>query len=339
MKTIKIGLVGLGRLGRRRVENLLITKGCEISAVCAPFEEDQKWAKEHLPDAEMFIEYDAMLQAKQVDAIFIATPSTLHAEQIIPALEAGYHVFTEKPMALTVEDCENIERVAKKHPNQVFLVGFVRRFEPNFAGAKKIVDSGELGEVYLVRTQTADHYSGAEFQTNFSMTSGGIFLDYNVHDIDYARWVLGSEVKSVHTIGGSYMYPKFAEMGDADSAISLCEFEDGKMAVISASRIMPQSHDSQAEIVGTKGILRISPVANKNRIEILDNHGARQELMLDFYELYKPGFEVEAQYFVDCVRGTETCDITAFDGTQATRVGIALRKSFTEKRTVLIEEI
>ena len=255
---------------------------------------------------------------------------------MLAALDRGLHVFTEKPMGVTLDECASIERAVAAHSAQVFLVGFVRRFDPSYRYAKELVDNGAIGTPFLVRSQTCDLDEYAEFQLEFVKTGGGIFLDMNVHDIDLVRWFIGSEIAQVHAVGGSYVHPGFAELGDADNTVCLATFENGAMAVLSASRTAFHGHDTHTEIVGSKGILKVGTTPRKNRVEIFDAHGARTDCVRDFYERFEEGFITEAREFVACIREGRAPDVSPRDGTAATRIGMAMTESYKKKITITL---
>jgi myo-inositol 2-dehydrogenase/D-chiro-inositol 1-dehydrogenase len=275
-----------------------------------------------------------MVLNADLDALYLVTSSSLHAAQIIAGLEAGLHVFCEKPMGVNVAECVAVEKAVARHPDKVFFIGFVRRFDPSYADAKRMVESGVVGEPFLVRSQTADLDEYAPFQAGFVKTSGGIFLDMNVHDVDLARWFLGAEAESVYATGGSYVHGEFASLGDADNTEAIVKFRGGKMAVIAASRTAFHGHDTWTEIKGSKGILRIGAVGNRNRVEILDAAGARRDCVTDFYERFEAAFAAEAQEFADCVREGRKPAVSAADGTRATEIGFALTESFRRGEVV-----
>ena len=329
MKAVKIGIVGMGRLGKRHAENLRFrVQGAELTAACSIVPQELEWAETTLGITDLHTDYDEMVERAALDAVFLVTSSSVHAEQSIKALERGLHVFTEKPMGVNIEECRSVERVVADHDSQVFFIGFVRRFDPSYAYAKKLVDDGAIGEPFMVRSQTVDLDEYAEFQVDFVSTSGGIFLDCNVHDIDLARWYLGSEVKTVYAKGGSYVHKAFEGVNDADNTVVLTTFEDGKMAVIAASRTAFHGHDTHTEITGSKGILKIGMTPAKNRVEIFDVH--------DFFERFEEGFLLEAQEFVDCIREGRKPIVSAVDGTKATQVGFAMTDSFRQGREITI---
>ncbi len=335
MEKIRIGIVGLGRLGKRHAYNLAnLVPGAELKAACSPVQAELDWAEKELGVSQRFASFDQMIEHADIDAVWIASSSVYHSAQVLASLDRGLHVFVEKPMGVTLDECAAIERAVAAHPRQIFLVGFVRRFDPSYQYAKELVDKGAIGRPFLVRSQTCDLDEYAEFQLEFVKTGGGIFLDMNVHDIDLARWFIGSEISEVHAVGGSYVHPGFADQGDADNTVCLATFENGAMAVISASRTAFHGHDTHTEIVGSKGILKIGTTPRKNRVEIFDTAGARTECVRDFYERFEEGFIAEARAFVSCIRSGRKPEITPRDGTAATRVGMAMTESFKRKSIV-----
>ncbi len=326
---IRIGIVGLGRLGKRHAENLAWkVRGARLAAACSVVPEELEWARSELGVSATFPDYAGMLAAGGLDAVFLASSSSFHASQIVAALYADLHVFCEKPMGVSVGECVAVERAVAAHPDRVFLVGFVRRFDPSYAYAKRLVDSGAIGRPFLVRSQTVDLDEYAPFQVRFVPTSGGIFLDMNIHDIDLARWFLGDEVSSVYAIGGSYVHPEFESVADADNTEALLRFRNGAMAVLAVSRTAFHGHDTHTEIKGSRGILKIGLTPARNRVELFDEGGARIECVKDFYERFSEGFLAEAQEFVDCIRSGRRPGVLASDGTRATEVGYALSESF-----------
>lgn len=337
METVKIGIAGMGRLGQRHAENLRFkVHGANLVAGCSIVPEELEWARTALGITKLYSNYDEMVENAGLDAVFLVTPSSVHARQSIKALENGLHVFCEKPMGVNLEECRSVERAAAEHDSQVFFIGFVRRFDPSYAYAKKLIDQGAVGEPFMVRSQTVDLDEYAEFQAGFIAASGGIFLDLNVHDIDLAHWYLGSEVKTVYARGGSYVHKVFESMNDADNTVVLCTFNDGKMAVISASRTAFHGHDTHTEITGSRGILKIGMTPARNRVEIFDTHGARRECVNDFFERFEEGFLAEAQEFVHCIREGGKPGVSAADGTRAAQVGSAMTESFRQGREITI---
>lgn len=338
MKKLKIGIVGLGRLGKKYAENLAFNiRNAELVAACSVVAEELTWIKKAIGLKAVYTDYDKLLQHAGLEAIFIISSTNKHAEHLVKALAAGLHVFCEKPLAVSVADCLAVEKELPKYPNQTAVVGFVRRFDPSYRYAKNKVAAGAIGKPFLVRSQTVDKDNLAGFQLEYVGNSGGLFHDFNVHDVDLARWYLGANVKSVWSIGGAYKYPGFAEVGDADNVMSTCQFENGNMAVINASRTAMHGHDTYTEIVGTEGTLRIGRPAGLNRVEIYDKHGIRKECVETFWDRFEEAFLLMTKDFVDRILTGKPSELSINDATEATRTTAAFTKSFQEKRLVEIE--
>ena len=246
----------------------------ELIAACSINPQEQLHAKEVLGIPHVYASYEKMLEHKDLEAIFVVSSTTLHVDHIVAALQAGKHVFSEKPLGIEIEKCLYAEEVAAQHPELLAVVGFVRRFDPSYIYAKEKVLSGAIGKPFLVKSQTVDLDATAGFQMEFVKSSGGLFHDYNVHDIDLARWYLGAEVKTVYSVGGAFKHQAFAEADDADNVLSTCVFENGTMAQLLASRTAAHGHDTYTEVVGTEGTLRIGRPSAQNRVQIMDQHGA-----------------------------------------------------------------
>ena len=335
MKKIKAGIVGLGRLGREYAKNLQFkVQNADLVAACSIVDEELDFAKNELGVNQVFSDYDNMLEKAALDTVIIVSSTNEHATHFIKALQAGYHVFCEKPLALDVETCENVEAVAAQHPDQYAVVGFVRRYDPSYAYAKKKVEEGAIGTPFLVKSQTVDVDAMASFQIEFVKTSGGLFLDYNVHDVDLARWYLNANFQTVFATGGAFKHPGFAEAGDADNVLATCVLDNGTMASIHASRTAPHGHDTYTEIVGTEGILKVGRPASLNRVEISDAYGVRRECLQTFYERFEEAFLLQIEDFIDCIATGRTPELTLKDATEATRGAAALTRSFREKNTV-----
>ena len=188
MESVKIGSVGLGRLGYEHAKNLAASiPGCVLHAICNVDTSRLRAVAEELGVPHTYTDFAAMCADPELDGIVIVSPSFLHVEQIKIAMEHGKHVFCEKPLGTNVAQCKEAEKVVEAHPELVFQLGFMRRFDPSYAEAKRRVDAGEIGKVVLVRSCTQDPRSTIESTLKVLPHSGGQFLDMCVHDLDLIR--------------------------------------------------------------------------------------------------------------------------------------------------------
>ena len=328
---LRVGIAGLGRLGQRHAQALAFnTPGCQLVAACSPVEDERNYAAQQLGVTRLYSDLSALLQDPDVDAVVLVTPTSLHADQAIAALQAGKHVFVEKPLALNVADCERVLSVAQRYPERVAMVGFVRRFDASYQSAQASIAAGEIGRPFLVRSQTCDQNDPAGFFVKFAPTSGGIFMDCSVHDIDLARWMLGRpKALRAFASGTIALHPGLAACGDVDNGLAVVEFEGGAKAVLYASRTMAHGHETSTEIIGTAGKLLIGEHAAADRIVRSDQYGVRHTVLKDFYERFQGAFAAEMCAFVAACRGEAALTLTLSDALEATRIGLAISRSLT----------
>jgi myo-inositol 2-dehydrogenase / D-chiro-inositol 1-dehydrogenase len=329
LKTIKIGAIGLGRLGEQHAENLAQRiNGVELTALCDMDNNKLDSVSDRLGVKKRFSSFNEMIGLDELDAVAISSPSGLHPEHISAALKAGKHVFSEKPLGVTIEECKNVEDSVKKYSNKVFMLGFMRRFDPSYQYAKKKIESGEIGRIIMVRSYGQDPEKFIEGAIAYAGHSGGEFLDMAVHDIDLARWFTGSEPVSVYAIGGCYAHKEFALYNDGDNVSALMKFKNDTMVFLFVGRTAPHGYNVETEIIGTKGILRIASVPQKNHVEILDNYGVRRECSENFLERFEDSYINELQEFVDCIREGRKPEVTAYDGRRVSEIAYKCKESF-----------
>lgn len=329
MKKIRIGSVGLGRLGLQHAENIAsrIVNG-ELTALCDLNKPLLEETSKRLNVRHSYSDFSEMIHSGNIDAVVLASPSSLHTAQIEAALEAGLHVFSEKPLGVTVEECLKAEQAVGEHSGRVFMLGFMRRFDESYMYAKQKVDAGEIGDIILFRSYSQDPERFIEGAIRFAPGSGGQFLDMAVHDIDLARWFLRDEPETVYAAGGCYAHPEFAQYNDGDNVACFMKFKKGAMAFLLAGRTAPHGYNVETEIIGTKGILRIASVPQKNLVEILDNEGVRRECSQNFLERFKDSYVTEIQEFVNCIIENRKPDVSVYDGRRVSEIAYKCRESF-----------
>lgn len=333
---LRVGIAGLGRLGARHAR-MLATRvpDAALVAACSPVSEERAWVARELGVQHVYAGYAELLAHPDLDAVVLVTPTTEHARQIVEALAAGKHVFSEKPTSLDLDDCHRVEEAAARHADRTVLIGYVRRFDASYRDAHGKVAAGNIGTPFLVRSHTLDKNDPSGFFVRFAPTSGGIFLDMSVHDIDAARWFLGApDPVRVFATGTIAVHEGLESCGDLDNGMALCEFEGGKIACFQASRTMAHGHESMTEVIGTEGRLTIGANPRLTRVDIADTHGVRNECTPTFYERFEEAFAAELNGFVAAVLHGAPLPLTLADATAATRIGIGIQESIRTRRAV-----
>ncbi len=307
MKTVKVGSVGLGRLGYEHAKNLATqVPGCELAAICDVDANRVKEVAAELGVPNTYTDFEEMCKNPELDAIVIVSPSFLHCQQIEIAMNHGKHVFCEKPLGTDVAQCKAAEKVIEAHPDLIFQLGFMRRFDKSYAEAKRKIDNGDIGKVVLVRSYTQDPRSTIESTLKFAPHSGGQYLDMCVHDIDL-----------------------YKELNDADNAAATIQMENGAMGFMFTNRTHAAGCNVETEIIGTHGTLRIANVGAKNLLNIVDEHGSREEYYPDFMSRWHEAFVAEMVAFTGHVRdNTKPADLTVYDGTAVSEAAYRCKESF-----------
>jgi myo-inositol 2-dehydrogenase/D-chiro-inositol 1-dehydrogenase len=338
MREVKIGIAGLGRLGMQHAENLAFyINGSKLTAVCSIVEEELERAKEKLGVNKCYNSYEEMLKDDGIDAVVIASTSAQHCEHIDMALDAGKHVFTEKPLGIDVEQCRIAEAAVKRHPEQIFMLGFMRRYDLSYVYAKQKIENGEIGKPYLYKGTGMDPLAVIAGALAYAGGSGGLYIDLGIHDIDLFRWFFGEDPIEVYALGASFAFPKFAEVGDAEAGCALYKFASGKMAMLHCARAAAHGYHIETEIVGTEGSVRISPVPRKNLAILYNTTGVVTECVETFQERFAESYRLELEEFVNCVNEGRKPSMTVQDGTKSTQIALATKEAFKTGKAVKIK--
>ncbi len=324
---ISIGIVGLGRLGRRHAENLAFrVAGAKLVAAASPLPEERAWAGKALNGVATYSGLPELLEHPGLDAVWLVTPTSLHADQVIASVRAGKHVFCEKPLALAPDDCDRAIAAAAEHPEKVVMIGFMRRFDPAYAEAKRMIEAGALGKIFAIRCVSEDPVDPSGFFVRFAPTSGGIFLDCCIHDIDLVRWMLGgAEPASVAAVGSRVLTPALEACGDVDTASAVVSFKGGAIADFYVTRTSHRGYEASMTIVGSKATLDVGRAIPK--IPLTLESGGRRSVagLTDFFDRFGEAFLHEARAFVDAVRNGGPTPLSLEDAREATRLACAMR--------------
>ncbi|MGC4018108.1 MAG: Gfo/Idh/MocA family oxidoreductase [Muricomes sp.] len=331
-KKIKFGVIGLGTMGRIHLENLRGgIKAAEVVAVCGrtPEKVEEIRAEYNIPYGVTSV--DELLELPEVDAVVIATGADAHKEAILKACAAGKHIFCEKPLAKTLEDCKEIERAVKGNAGKCFTVGFMRRFDPSYAEAKERVDAGEIGKPIMYKGSSID--PADVLPAHLEGVKNGIyvpwFIEMGSHDTDLARWFLGGEPVKVHAYGGAYVCKELADYDDYDNGASLSAFDNGTMAYIQVGRTGTCSHVG-SEIVGTKGTLMVNHIPRRNYLSALTSEGYQEACQDSFISRWGEAFFKEMENFAECIINGREPQVNAHDGTMSLEFCLKLHHAYLE---------
>lgn len=335
MGKIKVGIAGLGRLGKIHAANIAFKiPNAQLTAACSIVSAELEYAKTNLGVTDVYTDYREMIEQADIDAVAIVTTSSEHCWQIEAALDAGKHVFTDKPLGVDVEQCRIAEAAVERHPDKVFFIGFMRRYDPSYAYAKKKIDAGAIGTPYMVKATGIDPEALVEGSIKFAATSGGIFLDMASHDIDLMRWFMGSDVCEIYATGATFKHPEFRAAGDDETGAAMFKFKNGGIGIVHVGRTAPHGYHVETEIIGTEGTIRVSGVPRKNLADIYDAEGARTECVGSFPERFDEAYQLEMQEFIDCVCEGKQPGVNVYDGTKATEIAYATTEAWKTGKIV-----
>ena len=337
MKEVRIGLLSLGRIGRLHATNLSRSvPGARVVALADPFLNDDGIAfAKSLGIERCGKDEEEIFSAKDIDAVFICSPTATHPDFIRRAAAAGKHIFCEKPVGLDIADINSALDAVEKAGVKLQL-GFVRRFDHNHKKVRDVVASGRLGEPHVVKVCSRDPEQPPEA---YVKVSGGIFVDMMIHDFDMARYLAGSEITEVMAYGANKIDPFFAKYGDVDTAIVMLKFANGTIGVIDNSRAARYGYDQRVEVHCDKDCVQDgNDLIDMSMISTAEGVTCEKPTWF-FLERYNNAFIAESIDFVQAVMNDTPVPVDGHDGLMAVKIAIAARKSLDENRPVALSEI
>lgn len=335
---LKIGIIGAGRIGKVHLESISYhVKNATVTAMADPFmnEETKKLIRSY-GVSKVTKDYKDILNDKDIDAVLVCSSTDTHAAISIEAINAGKHVFCEKPVDHSIEKIQAVADALKEHSDIKFQVGFNRRFDHNFAAIRKAYDDGKIGEAHILKITSRDPEPP---NPAYIKVSGGIFLDMTIHDFDMACFLTDSDVEELYVNSAVLVDPAIGEQGDVDTAIITMKMANGALAVIDNSRKAAYGYDQRAELFGSKGMVATSNDTVSSAV-ISNADGVTGEKPLFFFlERYMGSFSEEMRQFTEAVINDTEVPVGIHAGLQSVKIGLAARKSVEEHRPVKISEI
>jgi inositol 2-dehydrogenase len=285
-------------------------------------------------------DYRRLLDRSDIQAVVIATPTGTHQEIIKAAAAAGKHIFTEKPLAQDLPGCDDAISAVEQATERAgikFQVGFMRRFDPAYAMARKKIDEGLIGQPVMFKATSRDpRRTSLEFARREN--SGGMILDMGVHDFDLARWLMGTEVERVQTEGSCAVFPELKEVGDIDNAVVNLRFVNGAVGNIDLSRNAVYGYDIRTEVLGSEGGLLMGRWQQTSTL-MMTRNGITHDTVPYFMERFGEAYAEEIRDFVGCILQDRPPAVSGKDARAATAIGVAATLSLDEGRPVLLREV
>lgn len=329
--TVSIGLLGAGRIGKVHAEAIATNRDAKLTAVFDPVVDAAAAIAQNAGARQAPI--DDILADPVIDAVIIATPTDLHADQIEATARAGKAIFCEKPIDLDTERVRSCLDVVARE-NARLMIGFNRRFDPHIAELRSQIDRGAVGDVELAQITSRDPAPPPEA---YVRRSGGIFRDMMIHDFDMARFLLGEEIVEVSATGSVLFEQTIGDAGDFDTATATLRSETGRICVITNSRRATYGYDQRIEVHGSKGLAAIDNTRATN-VMVADGGGYRTEPLLPFFmERYLDAYKRELAVFVDALTNSAPLSPNGMDGLRALEIADAAEESARTSKKVTIQ--
>ncbi|OWY17486.1 inositol 2-dehydrogenase [Thioclava sp. JM3] len=318
---LKIGLLGAGRIGQVHAVNIAGHAGSALVAVsdvnaeaaralAAKFGANVASSEEIIADPE-------------IDAVLVATSTDTHSDLIEKATAAGKAVLCEKPVDLSLERAKACLEVVSK-TGQPVMIGFNRRFDPNFGALRAALQAGEIGKPELLSVTSFDP---APPPVSYIKVSGGLFRDMMIHDFDMTNFIMDSAPVSVRAVGSSIVDPAIGRAGDVDTAVVTLTYADGRIAVIKNSRRAVYGYDQRVEILGSEGLLSAANMLENTVSKSTVAGVSSAKPTYFFLERYMPAYAAEWDVFVTALAEGRPMPVTLEDGVAALAMAEAATKS------------
>jgi len=333
-KPVGVGLIGAGQIGKVHAQNLARrVPNARLEAIADSYVEAAKSVAALTGVTDVYSDYAKMMESKEIDAVVIATPTFMKMQVVKAAVEAGKHIFCEKPMALTLTDADELIRLSKQGGKK-FQVGYQRRFDPSYMRIKSAIDAGEIGTMLLLRSNTRDPPQKVAGWAD-PKVSGGIFLDTSSHDYDVIRWLSGSEAVSVIADGVTTAYPDLKSLGDQDTTMTIIRLANGALAHVDACRVSVYGYDIRAEVIGTEGAAFMD-IGKSSEAHVMKKSWESNEFSYWYTERFDEAYRGELEGFATAIQEDTEPRVTAKDGRAAVEIGLAAKRSMLERKAVTL---
>lgn len=329
---IKVGLLGAGRIAGVHATAITANPESALAAVSDYIPENaEKLAKQYGSTARSTEE---IIADPEIDVVLIATSTDTHSDLIEKATGAGKAVLCEKPVDLSLARARECQTNAAKSGKPV-MIGFNRRFDPNFAAVKQALDAGEIGKTEMLAITS---YDPAPPPIAYVKVSGGIFRDMMIHDFDMANFLMGAAPVTVSAVGSCLVDPEIGEAGDFDTAAVTLTYVDGRIATIRNTRRAGYG-DQRVEVQGSDGMLQVGNLVENLVTKSTANGVTSAKPVLFFLERYMPAYAAEWNAFVEALKAGGPLPVTLDDGVAALAMAEAATQSAKSGRPMRLADV
>tara|TARA_Y100001958_G_C21146883_1_gene484058 strand:- start:148 stop:1140 length:993 start_codon:yes stop_codon:yes gene_type:complete len=327
---INVAIFGFGRIGQMHAENLSKDKEVKLLYVYEKKYQLIKKAKK-LYGCKIEKNSNKIFDDKNVDIVFISSPTNTHIGFIEAAMKRKKTIFCEKPLDLNVNKIVRTLKKVKNNKPKIQL-GFNRRYDPGHYSLKKDLDKNKIGKLEKIIITSRDP---APPSVSYLKSSGGIFRDMMIHDFDLCRLYLGKdEINEVHAFSSSFT-PFYKKIKDHELAVVTMKSKKGVICVITNSRHCSFGYDQRVELFGKKGML-ISGNKKENSTELFNsNQTNSQKPLLNFFiDRYSEAYKIQLKELISLHKNKIKSRSTYEDGYMALKLANAAYKSLKLKKTV-----
>lgn len=329
----RFGILGTGRIGDMHAEIVASQPDAAVTW-CFDVDESRAAATAKKVAGQATTDVDRVLEADDVDAVLIASPTNTHVEMILRSAEAGKPILCEKPIDVDINKVEECREKLKAFDVPIQL-GFNRRYDPSHRAVQQAVAAGEIGPLELLVITSRD--PGPPPPRPILEACGGLFRDTTIHDFDMARFVMGEEPVEVYAMAANRVDPVFAELNDVDTAMIVMRGASGALCHINNSRRTNYGYDQRVEAFGGLGMVRSNNMRPTEMTRYSgDGTARRDELLYFFIERYRAAYEGEIRDFIDQLAARAAPNVTFEDGRRALLLAEAAIRSFRENRPVQV---
>jgi inositol 2-dehydrogenase len=333
---LPVGVIGLGRMGQIYARNLARrTPECQLVFVSDVLGERASALAAELDVPSWSTDYRELLADPAVRAVFVTSPTSTHREVVMAAAEASKAIFCEKPIALTLEDTDQMLS-AVRGSTVMFQVGFMRRYDAGYVAAKSQIESGAIGKPVTFKSIGRDPFC-PDLEYARPSVSGGLILDMAIHDFDLGRWLMADEVRRVYTEGGTLAFPQLNTVGDIDNAVVSLLFQGGGLGNVEVSRNALYGYDIRTEILGTQGGLQVG-YYRQTPLLVMTKQGISHDMVPYIIERFGDAYLAQSQDFVRRVLDERPPSVSGQDARAALVIGLAATRSYHEARPVALAE-